>query len=162
MPITYTPIATNTLGTAVATVTFSSISQDYTDLVLVADITNATGADSLNLRFNGDTASNYSGTRIQGDSGLAESFRSSNATSMNIGYSTNVLTTNILSIMNYANTTTFKTVLGRSGAAGSQVAAKVGLWRKTPEAITSITVITSSGYNFAIGSTFTLYGILAA
>jgi hypothetical protein len=35
MAKTYEPIATTTLGTAAATVTFSSISGTYTDLVLV-------------------------------------------------------------------------------------------------------------------------------
>ena len=35
MAITYEPIATNTLGSAAASVTFSSISGTYTDLVVV-------------------------------------------------------------------------------------------------------------------------------
>jgi hypothetical protein len=34
MAITYSPIATTTLGTAAASVTFSTISGAYTDLVL--------------------------------------------------------------------------------------------------------------------------------
>jgi hypothetical protein len=37
MAITYEPIATTTLGTAAASVTFSSISGAYTDLVLVCN-----------------------------------------------------------------------------------------------------------------------------
>jgi hypothetical protein len=36
MAITYEPIATTTLGSAAADVTFTSISGTYTDLVLVA------------------------------------------------------------------------------------------------------------------------------
>jgi hypothetical protein len=40
MAITYEPIATTTLGTALQTsVTFSTISGSYTDLVLIANIT---------------------------------------------------------------------------------------------------------------------------
>jgi hypothetical protein len=159
---TYVALDKATVTTATPSITFTGINQGYTDLVLIADITNATGADSLNIRFNGDTTTNYSSTRLQGDGSVAESFRASNTTSMNIGYSTNSITTNIFSIMNYSNATTFKTVLGRAGAAGSQVAAKVGLWRKTPEAITSITILTGSSYNFAVGSTFSLYGIASA
>jgi hypothetical protein len=71
-------------------------------------------------------------------------------------------TTNILQIMNYANATTFKTVLCRSNQAGAQVSARVGLWRKTPEAISTILVRPSGGANFSIGCQFTLYGIEAA
>jgi hypothetical protein len=55
---TYKPIETQTLGTAVASVTFSSIPDTYTDLVLVFDT--ACGSmeqqSTMELRFNGDTA----------------------------------------------------------------------------------------------------------
>jgi hypothetical protein len=40
--------------------------------------------------------------------------------------------------------------------------AVVGLWRKTPEAITSIDVLTLTADTFSIGTTFVLYGIKAA
>jgi hypothetical protein len=62
--------------------------------------------------------------------------------------------------MNYSNTTTNKTVLGRSSAASGFVEAAVGLWRNT-SAITSITA-TTGGQSYQTGSTFTLYGIKAA
>jgi hypothetical protein len=59
MAITYEPIATTTLGTAEASVTFSTISGAYTDLVLVIEGTFANYwfwqvADIL-MQFNGDT-----------------------------------------------------------------------------------------------------------
>ena len=66
-----------------------------------------------------------------------------------------------ISIMNYANATTYKSVLIRSGAATGETNAIVGLWRKTPEAITSINLLATSG-SWAAGSTFTLYGLLSA
>jgi hypothetical protein len=165
MPQTYTPIATNTLGTAVPTVTFSSISQDYTDLVLVAATTSTSAATNFTLRLgNGsvDTASNYSATRLVGNGSSATSGTNS-ATVLNFGDVGNpsIPTVNIISIMNYTNTTTFKTILGRANTSDIQVQGLVGLWRKTPEAINIITIGTGSG-NFAIGSTFTLYGIKAA
>ena len=161
MALTYEPISTTTLGAGATSVTFSSIPSTYTDLVLIVNDTNGTGADSLNLRFNGDTGTNYSSTRIQGDGSSAQSNRNTNATSMNIGFTSNTLSTSIIQIMNYANTTTNKTALGRGNNAGVEVSAKVGLWRSTA-AINSIVVITGGGYTFQTGSTFTLYGIKAA
>ena len=57
---TYVAIATNTLSSAAASVTFSSISGAYTDLVLVTNATLASGgAANLWCRFNGDGAANY-------------------------------------------------------------------------------------------------------
>jgi hypothetical protein len=66
--------------------------------------------------------------------------------------------------MNYSNSTTYKTVLGRSNRASSDTAADVGLWRST-SAITRIDLAMGGSFptnNFASGSTFTLYGIAAA
>jgi len=65
MASTYTPIATQTLGSATGTVTFTSISGSYTDLVLV--ITgNTNNPTNPVLQFNGDTTTNYSHTYISG------------------------------------------------------------------------------------------------
>ena len=161
MSRTYKPIETQTLGTAVASVTFSSIPDTYTDLVLVFNGT-AASAQFMELRFNGDTATNYSQTRLSGNGSAALSDRNTNQDVMFVGNLHTAQTTNILQIMNYANATTFKTVLCRSNQAGAQVSARVGLWRKTPEAISTILVRPSGGANFSIGCQFTLYGIEAA
>jgi hypothetical protein len=63
---TYTPIATTTLGTAAASVTFSSISGSYTDLVLIIAGVQSV-ADVPYIQFNSDTATNYSRTQLSGD-----------------------------------------------------------------------------------------------
>ena len=169
MPATYEPIATNTLSSAQSSVTFSSISGSYTDLVLIITAQRATTSEnpSLTLRFNSDTATNYSITNMRGDGTNAVSARQSSQNMMNFSFFTmasaaNTFSTYILNIMNYANTTTFKTVIGRSGDAGTGTQATVGLWRST-SAITSITITNDgSPTNFSSGSTFTLYGIQAA
>jgi hypothetical protein len=167
MPQTYTPIATQTLGSAQATVTFSSIAATYTDLVIVAAPVMGTDAQNLKLQFNGDTTTNYSATFLEGDGSSAPSGRNSTTSSINTGNSIalgNTQNTVIWNVQNYANTTTFKTVLIRMNSHSASYAgtgAIVGLWRKTPEAITSLTLTAASG-NIAIGSTFTLYGIKAA
>jgi hypothetical protein len=166
MPLTYTPIATQTLSSASATVTFSSIPATYTDLVLVYAPLGSTNTVTHSMRINADSATNYSLTGLRGDGASASSYRNSNQTSI-VMYPNDYDNTTIpgvftVNFQNYANATTFKTILWRAGlsAGGQGVSAQVALWRKTPEAITSI-VLTSTG-NFAIGSTFSLYGILAA
>jgi hypothetical protein len=160
MTATYEPISTQTLGTATASVTFSTIPATYTDLVLVFNGTSASN-QTMELRFNGDTATNYSATRLYGDGTSAVSDRSSTSDVMLVGNLYTTQTVNLIQVMNYANATTFKTVLCRSNNAGAQVSARVGLWRKTPEAITTILVRPGAGANFSIGCTFTLYGIKA-
>lgn len=157
---TYTPIATTTLGSAAATVTFSSIAGTYTDLILVADTQNASGADNFLLNFNSDTGSNYSVTRLSGDGSSASSSRATNQTILQCGQVQSTRSTTIVQIMNYSNTTTYKTTLTRQNNAANLVAANVNLWRSTA-AITTILISTSS-YNFSAGSTFTLYGIASA
>ena len=160
MTSTYEPIATTTLSAGTASVTFSAIAATYTDLVLVFNGTSASN-QSMELRFNGDTATNYSATRLYGDGSSAVSDRSSTSDVMLVGNVYTTQTVNIIQVMNYANATTFKTVLCRSNNAGAQVSARVGLWRKTPEAITTILVRPGGGANFSTGGVFTLYGIKA-
>ena len=159
---TYTPIATTTLGSAQATVTFSSISGSYTDLILVMSVKNSLGSyyDNL-LQFNGDTGSNYSWTRLRGNGTTADSTRGSNQTSIQVGWGGADYVPNIVQIQNYSNATTYKSVLSRQNDAAANVAAYVGLWRNTA-AINQITINAYSGSNLSSGSTFTLYGITAA
>jgi len=168
---TYTPIATSTLGSAQATVTFTSISQSYTDLVLMCAGQNATGdGQQGNLTFNGDTGTNYSLTQVSGSPPYTYSARTTNGNALYLGYnqawSTVANSPGIyyVNIMNYSNTTTYKTVLERAGYASGTYAgteAIVGLWRNT-NAITSISIVVNASGTFAAGSTFTLYGIAAA
>jgi hypothetical protein len=156
---TYTPIATTTLGSAQSSVTFSSLGS-YTDLLLV--FTYESSADSnLQMRFNGDTGSNYSFTAMYGDGSSAASNRGSSTTGIPVGYDNTSISGTIsrVNIQNYTNSTTYKTAILRSDNSG-YVVARVGLWRNTA-AITSITLVNDSG-NINSGSTFTLYGIAAA
>ncbi len=170
---TYTPIATTTLGSA-GTVTFSSIPQIYTDLVIICNGYNATqDGGSPTIQFNSDTSTsgtNYSDTYLSGNGGSATSARHSNYPYVIIGQQIGWDTTStdrassIVNILNYSNTTTYKTVLIRANlASGTYSGSEVGvsLWRSTA-AISTINLQTSDFSNFATGSTFTLYGIAAA
>ena len=161
---TYEPIATTTLGSATATVTFSSIPGTYTDLVLVANSkTSYSGsADAMTISFNGDTTgSNYSTTRMGGE-GSGTGFSDRYSGLYLFGWTGTNFGATIGHINNYKNTSVYKTVLVNSKSNGTYGVAGVlaTLWRNT-NAITSLVVSDVSG-NFQIGSMFTLYGIAAA
>ncbi len=159
MTSTYEKIATTTLGSAALSVTFSSISASYTDLVLIVDGSTAS-ASGLALQFNGDTGNNYSDTYIYGDGSSAASGRNSNVSGTYIGYFGTTQSNTIAQIANYSNTTTYKSTLGRGNTAAVLTVTRVSLWRNT-NAINSIKVFTEATVNFSTGSTFTLYGIKA-
>ena len=159
---TYTPIATTTLGSAQASVTFSSFS-GYTDIYIVCDTAFAS-TTNFQIRFNSDTGTNYSNTLIQGNGTTAISARQSSQTRIVAGYNGTTSSDRAIfniSLMNYANTSVYKTVLIRMNNASSETLAQVGLWRST-SAITSIQFALQNGGNFSVGSTFTLYGIASA
>lgn len=167
MPSTYTPIASTTLGSDTATVTLSGIVGTYTDLVVVATTRGSSDTESdIYIRFNSDSGTNYSYTRMYGQyTNSVGSDRGSNQNYIVIGrQGGSVFAPNIYHIMNYANTTTFKTVVARSGhgTTGSALTlANVGLWRSTA-AITSVSFVQGGAQSYKAGSTFTLYGIKAA
>ncbi len=164
MAITYEPIATTTLSSTATTVSFTSISGAYTDLVLITSIKASGGDTNQFMRFNSDTGSNYSSTNVYGDGTSALSTRQSSVDKINAvlsGYlTTGENAPGIYHIMNYSNTTTYKTMLSRFNHSAVVVQAEVSLWRST-SAITAIEIFTTPN-SFASGSTFTLYGIKAA
>ena len=160
---TYEPIATNTLNSAAASVTFSSISGSYTDLIIVCNA-KGTSSQSVRMQFNSDTGTNYSSTQLSATTGdnLVNSTRFTSVDEIRIGYYQSGLSLTdflpcIIQIQNYSNSTTYKTALSRSA---QQVVATVGLWRST-SAITAVKLYPASG-NFTSGSIFTIYGIAAA
>jgi hypothetical protein len=168
MAITYEPIATTTTTSASPAITFSGISQNYTDLVLVVSIrANSTPTSfGTGIRFNSDTGSNYSRTVLYGAGAAGVSFRDTNQT--RIFYSAGSTSANRfnlirLNIQNYSNTTTYKTVIGRNDDNSDVTSMSAALWRNT-NAITSVTITPydDNSTGFATGSTFTIYGIKAA
>jgi hypothetical protein len=163
MAQTYTPIATTTLGSSVATYTFSSIPSTYTDLVFVVNMGATAAFQDMTVIFNGDTAANYSFTRVGGNGSTTASARSTGASNIRLdgnGPDTVITSTYLINVMNYANTTTYKTLVDKFSRASGGVEATAGMWRSTA-AITSVTFGMTSGSLLA-GSIFTLYGILAA
>lgn len=165
MPSTYEPIATNTLGSASATITFSSIPATYTDLRLVLVFTQSVAGFGPRISFNGDAGTNYSQIKLAGDGASAVSSRVTNnnfLTPYQVTNDTTIPTFVTCDVFSYAgstNKTSLITCQQDQNGAGA-VSNFVGLWRSTA-AITSIGLALSSG-NFNIGTIATLYGIKAA
>jgi hypothetical protein len=124
-----------------------------------------TSRNYANLRFNGDTGTNYSRTYIFGNGTTAESGRTTSAAQIrwdiNGLYDTlpSMMTADIFSYAGSTNKTCLLTCAEDYNGAGN-IDAQVGLWRNTA-AITSITIVNLAS-NLAIGTTATLYGIKAA
>ena len=163
MATTYEPIATTTLGSAASSYAFTSIPSTYTDLVLVAMVANSAGSFyETQVRCNNDSGTNYSFTALWGTGSAAASGRNSNGNRIPVGWTTAApFVPTIINFQNYANATTYKTVISRASDTNNRVSTNVGTWRNTA-AITRIDVLCEAGANFITGSTFTLYGIKAA
>jgi len=164
MANTYTLIEAKTLGSAVSSVTFSSIPQTYTDLFVYFSVrgSRAEFVSNSAISFNGST-SNFTGKYLEGTgaatgSGSVARFAgaqpAANATastfSNNSIYIPNYTTSNYKSfscdsVTENNGTTAYATFLA-------------GLWSDTA-AITSLTLASSSSDNYVQYSTFYLYGI---
>ena len=154
---TWTPVATQTLSTNTASVTFSGIPQTYTDLVLVIE-----GKMSIDggtaLYLNGDTGANYSYQTLLGTGSAASGGAGNGPFSF---YLDNTVGGNaICQIMNYSNTTTFKPTLSRNNA-GTIVFSRIVTWASTA-AVTSLLISSTNSNTYLTGTTFNLYGIKAA
>ena len=159
---TYTPIATNTVtGSSVSSYTFSSIPTTYTDLILVVSAITTGSTRNLCIQVgNGSVATTgYSDTYMYGDGTSSVSGRDTNQAQMYTGRVQANPSPNIINLMNYSNTTTYKTVISRSGT--DIAVGNLNVWRST-SAINTIKVFPETVDSFAVGTTLTLYGIAAA
>lgn len=161
---TYKPLATKTLTTTASSITFSSISQSFRDLIIVCNSAVSTSTANLYLQFNGDSASNYYFVTMYGSGGGSGVSQYVNTAVMYAGYGNIDLDTSFagihqINVMDYSATDKHKSVLFRTNNATSQTHAAAGRWASTA-AISSI-VIKPTASTFAANSTFTLYGIVA-
>ena len=156
---TYIPLANITLTTAAASVTFSSISQQYRDLIIVHNNFGTVNNDANSyFRFNSDTGSNYSrryafaegasSTRVTGTDG---------GTTLPVFGARTTVGLSISQITDYSMTDRPKTILTRTDTGNHLVWMSAGRWASN-SAITTILLHPSSG-NFAAGFTAAIYGI---
>jgi len=162
----YNLIQTQTVSTAVPSITFSSIPQGYTDLYLVISARSsfATGSVSdLYVYFNG-TTTGYTSRWLQGNGASASSSTSTApadplVTMANVA--ANTFNSVSVYIPNYAGSANKSYTLDDVTEDNSTTAYQrivASLWSNTA-AITSLTVSEANGANLVTGSTASLYGI---
>lgn len=159
---TYTSLANLTLGSAASSVTFSSISGSYRDLILVLDGKSTATAD-LAFQVNGANT-NYNYVHMTGTGSAASSSSRTNGDYIIPSYgvisSISANQTNcIMHLMDYSATDKHKSMLMRTSDSSQAVSATAVRWASTA-AITSIACF-ALGTTFQSGSTFSLYGVAA-
>lgn len=164
-------ISQQVLGSAVATVTFSSIPGTYENLILVIVGAFTGGSSDVELQFNGDTGAHYDWQLLNGNNTATSASASVAQTSILLGQlnqaGTPAAQANSMRIVipGYADTNFNKTVLAENmRITGTTAAALVrtssgGNWRSAA-AITSIVVLNDGATTFVANSRFTLYGEL--
>lgn len=169
MANTYTLIASNTLGSSAASVTFSSIPNTYTDLVLRWSVrsTNASNFENIIIEFNDDTGTNYSRTSLTGSGSAASSNRETGFTTWNQAITNGANSTastfgsGEVYIPNYTSTANKAgSFFGaqETNATAANIRINAYLYQNST-AITKIKLSSGNAENFVSGSSFFLYGI---
>jgi hypothetical protein len=160
------------LSSTASSITFSSIPQTYTHLQIYGSLKSnrSTYVDDLGIRFNGDSASNYSFRRMYGvGSSTAQGDNNTSAASMNLCQIAGGTVNNsngfggiVLEIVDYSSTVKTKSVKSFSGYEDNGqgiVQLASGNWRNSNTGISSITLIPLFGTLFSANSEVSLYGI---
>jgi hypothetical protein len=156
-------IQTQSLGTAAASITFTSIPQNGTDLVLLISGRTARGSevDGIKLAFNGSSAS-FTAIRLFGSGATPSSdqvnghpfFNGASTTSNTFGNTT-------IYIPNYTGSTNKSFLVDgahENNSTTSFQGVSAGRWSNTA-AITEIGVSSEVASNLQVGSTISLYKI---
>lgn len=163
MPATYDAIATTTLNSTQSSVTFSSISQSYTDLLLVGNTgMNTTTGFAFCCRLNGSTASEYVSTYMSGapSGSFPGGYAAQNLMVLGAPAKQAISGNIFVHFLQYKNTNVTKSVIARTQAGSESVWLSVGVWTQYT-AINQIQLFPETA-SWLSGSTFTLYGITQA
>lgn len=153
-------LANGTLGAAANSVSFTSISQDYKDLLLICTMPSfSQGNVSLSISFNGNSpASNR--IFLQGrSSSQTVSSGASNVAASNMANSPTAVN---CSVLGYSATDKGKVALVRSGNNSGVTSDQTSLTllsQNSTTAITSITINIDGAKTMGVNSEFALYGI---
>mgnify|MGYP003647891044 FL=1 len=150
-----------------ATITFSSIPATYKSLQIraIGRRDSASTGGSANLRFNGDTGSNYAKHQLRGNGSAASASGSASQSQIECfefaggdASVNNMVGALVCDVLDYASTTKYKTVRAFNGVdfnGSGSVYLFSGVWMSTA-AINSLTFYTSANY---LTTTFALYGV---
>lgn len=164
------PIATTLVGSGgVNQVTFNDIPQTYKHLQIraIARCAHANSLRNIALRINSDGGNNYADHYILGNGSATSSGADTSVNYMYIGISSgaganaNVFAANVLDILDYSNTSKYKTVRNLHGIDNNgdgTVYLRSGLWMDT-SAVVSLSFTIEGGSNINQYSRFSLYGI---
>ena len=174
MPTTYVLIASQVTSATPTSVTFSSIPQTYTDLVLRTSARSSRGssAEDIRITFNGSSSSTYSVTILYGSGSTPTVFTNTvpNQTAalgagsffaMASGDYANSFNEGEVYIPNYTsgnNKAHYSVYATEAPIVSVPSGFGAGLWRDTA-AINSLTITLQNGSTFVNGSSFYLYGI---
>jgi hypothetical protein len=160
------PISTVTVGNGgVSSISFTGIPQTYTDLIISLSTRASAASDSVGLRFNGDSSSNYPYRYILGNGATVSA--SAATTTYTLGgrqpestFTANTFGSAFFYIPNYTSSN-YKSVsiegVSENNATTAMAQLTGALWNNTSP-ISSILIVPGSG-NFVQYSTATLYGI---
>jgi hypothetical protein len=165
----YDLLATTILAGTAASVTFSSLGDYATDyqhlqIRIAAQTNRATFPDdNILIRFNADTATNYSEHSLRGNGSSVLSGADANSNGINcrgIGASggSGNFGAAVIDILDPFETSKYKTTRSLSGYSSQPVCLESGNWRNTAS-VTSIGLTPVVGTLFNTGSRFSLYGI---
>jgi hypothetical protein len=176
----YESIATVTVGSSgAANVEFTSIPSTFSHLQIRYIVRNdfTSGASNfLEGQFNSDTGNNYAAHWLFGNGSTVTAGASSSRSTIRSGIvtstysgSSSAFSVGVIDILDYANTSKYKTVRALGGYDSNNVSAEPGyasfissLWQNT-NAITSIKLFNgNTSFNLVQYSHFALYGIKSA
>lgn len=153
------------------TISFTSIPSTFQHLQIrgIGSSSGTGGVEAPLVRFNNDSASNYSAHRLYGDGGSAASDAFTSQTWMRAGFvndssNADIMGALVIDILDYTSTNKNKTMRVLSGVdrnGSGFITLSSGLWFKTPEAINRIDLIVN-GLNWTSDTRFALYGIKGA
>jgi hypothetical protein len=169
----YELIESYILGSSQAAVTFSSLdtySSTYKHLQIryVARTDRGALSDTMRMRFNSDTGSNYAFHALEGTGSGVFSFSSTGQTGISISSgllassaASDAFASGVIDILDFASTTKNKTTRALYGytTSGDHRSTLGSGFRVNTEAMTSLNFTATSSANFVSGSRFSLYGI---
>lgn len=165
----YDSLATVTLSATTASVTFAGIPSGYKHLEIRALMRTdrVNNGDAVYVRFNGDSGSNYSGHRLEGDGSSAAAYAGANETSITLNRitaasdSSNIFGASVISVLDYASTVknkTLRALVGFDANGSGVIGLDSGTWYNT-SAITSLSILPLNASGFVQYSSFALYGV---